>query len=70
MRIFFYTIIFGFAYLLWTYIAKARKHSRCVDDELIMAYRKGKLKDGDADYDHLLAHLGTCEKCRDRMSDF
>lgn len=69
MKILLYSIVFGIVYIVFLYFQKVRRNSRCVADAVMTAYQKGQLKEGDMDYEHLIAHLGTCAKCRQRMSE-
>lgn len=70
MTFLYWGILLGVVYIIWLFTSKIRQHRVCLSDEVIDAYRKGRLKEGQADYEHLISHLGNCENCQERMGQF
>ncbi len=64
------TLAFGLLYVVLQYIQKIYKDRKCLEDKVLTAYREGRYKEGHPDYEHVIAHLGICKKCRERMGDF
>ena len=63
-------LMLGAAYVVLQQLEKVWRHRKCVEQDVMVQYREGRLKEGHPDYEHLIAHLGNCEKCRDKMVDF
>ena len=70
MSFMYWVTLLGIVYIVWIYTSKMRSHRPCLSDEVIDAYRKGRLKEGQTDYEHVIAHLGYCEECQERMGQF
>ena len=43
---------------------------KCLDDHTIRNYLAGKYQQGSEESRQVTAHLGICQKCRDRMTNF
>lgn len=43
---------------------------KCLDDRTIRDYLSGKFQQGSAESRRVITHLGSCEKCRERMTNF
>ncbi len=69
-EIIFGTLGLGMFYIVLKRLELVWRHRKCVEDEVMNEYREGRLKEGQPDYEHLIAHLGNCEKCRDKMTQF
>lgn len=52
-------------YIVFQIIAQIISQRRCLEDETILEYKKGRLPSDERRGVHY--HLGICEKCQDRM---
>ena len=43
---------------------------RCLSDETLDLYMRGKLSKDQAAYDQAIAHLGICDECQERLSSY
>ena len=58
------------ASIVFTRLRVIFRQYQCVEDENLRSYLYGKLKKSDPkEYEHLIAHLGLCEKCQERLHE-
>lgn len=44
--------------------------TRCIEEETLIDFWNGRLrKESEEEYRRVVNHLGTCQKCRDRLDD-
>lgn len=43
---------------------------KCLDDKTIRDYLSGRYQQGSAESRRVITHLGSCKKCRERMTNF
>jgi len=54
-------------YVIWQIGRQLYLKTKCVDDEDIYLFVKGKMDRQSGQYKRIAEHLLTCEKCRDQM---
>ncbi len=69
-----YLLIICIIYILYFVVNKIvrrliqeRKH---LSDETLNAFYKGKIKRDGEEYGSIIAHLGSCENCQNRLHQF
>lgn len=55
-------------YIVLQVISQIISQRKCLEDETIMEYKKGRLPSDERRTVHY--HLGICEKCQNRMIDY
>lgn len=55
------------AYIVYRALRQALRVYECPSDETLTAFWRGKLRHGSDPHRQLIAHLGTCEKCQERL---
>jgi len=60
----------GLAAFVFRRLMEIRSHYQCPNPDKIQDYFEGRLKKRDKEgYDHLITHLGVCEKCQNTLSN-
>ncbi len=60
-------VAFWAAVSIFFQIVRSRQ---CLDDKTIRDYLSGKYQQGSEDSRRVTMHLGNCQKCRDRLTNF
>lgn len=55
------------AYIVYRAVRQVLRVYECPSDEMLTAFWRGKLRPGSEPHRQLITHLGTCEKCQDRL---
>ncbi len=63
----FATMILVVLSVLWIIARAIILRGKCLDDEEIRAFVRGKIDGSSSEYQRMASHLGTCEKCQEQM---
>lgn len=55
------------AYIVYRAVRQILRVYECPSDEVLTAFWRGKLRPGSEPHRQLITHLGTCEKCQERL---